>query len=41
MSFHFGSSLEPITVLLLLSNLVVWPLHFFLQRRTANLIRRK
>jgi hypothetical protein len=41
MEFHFGSSLEPITIVLLLSNLVVWPLHFFLQRRTANILQRK
>lgn len=41
MSIHLSSSLEPVTVLLLVTNLVVWSVHFFLQRRIGNMIRPK
>jgi hypothetical protein len=41
MSFNITWSLEPVAVLLLFANLVVWPLHFFLRRQIDNLNRIK
>lgn len=41
MSFHIATPQEPITVILLLSNLLVWTLHLFLRRQTTILTRNK
>lgn len=41
MSIHLASPLEPMTILLIVSNVVVWSLHFFLRRQIAHLLHSK
>jgi hypothetical protein len=41
MSIHLSSPLEPVTVLLMVANLVVWSLHFFLRRQIDNWLHPK
>ncbi len=41
MSIHLSSPLEPMTILLIVSNVVVWSLHLFLRRQIGNLLHPK